>query len=312
MLSIVIPAYNEEENVKIIYSQLKKVLDNLKDKYEIIFVDDGSKDKTFQNLKFIANNDSKVKVIRFNRNFGQSSALSAGFRQSKGNIIITLDADLQNDPQDIPKLIEKLKEGFDVVCGWRKERKDDIKKKFPSIISNWIASKVMNLKIHDFGCTLRAYKKEVVEDMEIYGEIHRYLPALALFEGYSVTELKVKHNPRRYGKSKYKTFRIFKGLSDIISLTFLKWIGPKPTYLINSLGIITLGVGIFSLIYLLISSLIYRTFNFTSRISFFITFLTILIGIQFIIFGILSEMITKIMYDIKGKRFYKIKEILNE
>ena len=311
MLSVVIPTYNEENNVNPLYLTVKSVFNNLNEKYEIIFVDDGSIDNTFKNLKKIANTDKKVKIIRFDKNYGQSAALSAGFKDSKGNIIITLDSDLQNDPADIPKLLKKLNEGFDVVCGWRKKRFDNISKKFPSIISNFLASHLMGLRIHDFGCTLRVYRKKVVDDMSVYGEIHRYIPALAMLDGYSVTEMEVKHHSRKYGKSKYKTFRILKGLSDLIILAFLKWFGTRPTYVFSILGITVSMIGVLSLLYLLLTALIRLNFNVFNRISFFISILMILSGIQFIIMSILSDMITKITYEIKRKKFYKIKEIVN-
>lgn len=310
MLSVIIPAYNEEENVKTIYLQLIKVLNKLKYIYEIIFIDDGSKDRTLQILKQLAKNDKKLKIISFNRNFGQSAAISAGFQCAKGNIIVTMDADLQNDPADIPKLLNKLGEGYDVVCGWRKKRNDPfVKKKLPSMISNFITSKLTGLKIHDFGCTFRVYKKQVVKDIGIYGEMHRYIPALALFEGYSVGEIEVKHNPRLRGETKYGISRIFKGLSDLITMSFIEKYGMRPGHFFTPIGIVSFIIGSLILTYLVAISLIYRVS--IIRPALYVSMVLILGGIQFVIFGILSEMLTKIRYEIKHEKFYKVRGTFN-
>ncbi|MDI6825957.1 MAG: glycosyltransferase family 2 protein [Candidatus Aenigmarchaeota archaeon] len=309
MLSVVIPAYNEEENIKLLYGKLKQVLDKLKQKYEIIFVDDGSEDKTFSVLSKLAKLDRKLRIIRFKRNFGQSAAISAGFQHAKGNIIITLDADLQNDPSDIPKLLENLSKGYDIVCGWRKKRKDPFfTKKLPSTFSNWVASKLTGLKIHDFGCTLRAYKKEVVKDMDVYGEMHRYIPALARLDGYSVTEVEVKHHSRKRGKTKYNIFRIFKGLSDLVTLVFIEKFGTRPGHIFISAGVLSGFVGFLILSGLIIHQKIYNVPTIV-RPLLYISIIMMFGGVQFVTFGILSEMITKLRYEIKGK-FYKIKEII--
>ncbi|MFN3946741.1 MAG: glycosyltransferase family 2 protein, partial [Aquificaceae bacterium] len=203
-LSVVIPAYNEEENVPILYEKLKAVLENLDRHYEIIFVDDGSKDSTWERLKEIAEKDKKVKLIRFRKNYGQTAAMYAGFQHAKGEVIITMDADLQNDPEDIPKLLEKLQEGYDIVSGWRKNRKDPFfSRKLPSMVANWIISKVTGVELHDYGCTLKAYKSDIIKRLELYGDMHRFLPALTKRLGARITEIPVKHHPRIYGKSKY-------------------------------------------------------------------------------------------------------------
>jgi len=311
MLSVVIPTFNEEENVKLLYSQLKKVLVKLKKKYEIVFVDDGSQDETFNILSELAKSDKKLKIIRFRRNFGQSAAISAGFQYAKGNVIITLDADLQNDPSDIPKLLKKLNQGYDVVCGWRKKRKDPFfTKKLPSMFSNWIASKLTELKIHDFGCTLRAYKKEVVEYIDVYGEMHRYIPALAKLDGYSITEVEVKHQQRKRGKTKYNILRIFKGLSDLLTLIFLEKFGTRPGHIFISSGVLSVFVGFFILLGLIIHQKIYNIPT-IARPLLYISIIMMIGGVQFVTFGILSEIITKLRYEIRGK-FYKIKKIVNK
>lgn len=313
MLSIVVPAYNEQENVRPLYTKLKDVLGQLGTEYEIIFIDDGSTDGTFGDLKEIASKDKSFKVIRFKRNFGQSAAISAGFRHAKGDVIITLDADLQNNPEDIPKLIDKLNEGCDVVCGWRKKRDDPLfRKRIPSHISNWLASRITGISIHDFGCSLRVYKKQVIKDLEVYGEMHRYIPALARIEGYSVAEVEVSHQRRKKGKTKYNISRIFKGMSDLITLTFIEKFGSRPGHIFSSLGMLVFGLGIMLLAYLVAYDILNPLFNLPNRTLFFVSILMMLSGIQFVTIGILSEMIARVRYEIEDKKFYKIKEIINQ
>jgi len=310
MLSIVIPAYNEEENVNLLYDKLEKVLRNLDGKKEIIFVDDGSNDRTFKFLKQISARDKSVRVIRFTRNFGQSAAISAGFKECKGDVVVTLDADLQNDPEDIPKLLKKLDEGFDVVCGWRRKRKDPFfSKKIPSLFSNWLASKMTGLKVHDSGCTLRAYRKPVVKELNLYGEMHRFIPALAMLNGYSVAEVEVKHNPRKFGKTKYKMLRLFKGLSDLITIAFIERYGARPGHIFTSFGVSISAIGSVALLYLLVDGLLHWV-N-IMRPAFYISILLVMAGIQFITIGILSEMITRVRYEVSGRKFFNIREKIN-
>jgi len=309
MLSIVVPAYNEEKNIIPLYEQLKDILHGF-GPYEIIFVDDGSYDNTFKILKNIASKDRKVKVIRFKRNFGQSAALNAGFRNSKGEIIITMDADLQNHPSDIPKLLDKIHR-FDIVCGWRKNRQDPLfSKKMPSLISNWLARKLTGVDIHDFGCTLRAYKKDVVDDLDVYGELHRYIPAIAKINKYSVTEVSVKHSARRYGKTKYGMKRLFKGMSDLLTVAFLERFGKRPGHFFNSLGLTSFGIGSLILFILVLHTLINWGIS-IDRPLLYISIILIIGGIQFTTLGLMSEMITRLRYEMEGRKFYKIKETIN-
>ncbi|MCS6876472.1 MAG: glycosyltransferase family 2 protein, partial [Aquificaceae bacterium] len=201
-LSVVIPAYNEEENIPLLYQKLKEVLQNLEGEYEIIFVDDGSTDRTWEKLKEIAQKDKRVKLIRFKKNYGQTAAMYAGFQHASGKVIISMDADLQNDPEDIPRLLEKIQEGYDIVSGWRKDRKDPfLSRRLPSMVANWIISRVTGVKLHDYGCTLKAYRADIIKRLELYGDMHRFLPALTKNLGAKVTELPVKHHPRAFGKS---------------------------------------------------------------------------------------------------------------
>ncbi|MEJ7554138.1 MAG: glycosyltransferase family 2 protein, partial [Aquificaceae bacterium] len=230
-ISIVIPAYNEEDNIPILYEKLKGVLERLGREYEIIFVDDGSVDRTWERLKEIAEKDQRVKLIRFRKNYGQTAAMYAGFQHATGEVIITLDADLQNDPEDIPMLLQKLEEGYDIVSGWRKDRKDPfLSRRLPSMIANWIISKVTGVELHDYGCTLKAYRADIIKRLELYGDMHRFLPALTKRLGAKITEIPVRHHPRLYGKSKYGIGRTVRVILDIFLVKFLNEYINKPMY----------------------------------------------------------------------------------
>jgi Glycosyltransferases involved in cell wall biogenesis len=311
MLSVVIPAYNEEENVPILYEKLKKVLDSLGEDYEIIFVDDGSTDGTYQRLKQLAEKDSRLKVIRFKRNYGQTAAMSAGFEHAKGDVIITLDADLQNDPEDIPILLEKLKEGYHVVSGWRKDRKDPfLSRRLPSMIANWLISKITGVHLHDYGCTLKAYRAEVVKDLELFGDMHRFLPALTKRRGAKITEVVVRHHPRMFGKSKYGIRRTVRVLLDIMLVKFLNEYINKPLYMFGSVGFLLLGLGLFSLFYLIFLKLFLEE-PIGRRPLLTLSVLLILAGIQLIFTGLLTELLVRIYYRTKDTKPYVIQEKIN-
>jgi glycosyltransferase involved in cell wall biosynthesis len=311
MLSVVIPAYNEEENVPILYEKLKKVLDGLGQDYEIIFVDDGSTDGTYQRLKQLAEKDSRLKIIRFKRNYGQTAAMSAGFEHAKGDVIITLDADLQNDPEDIPLLLEKLKEGYHVVSGWRKDRKDPfLSRKLPSMVANWLISKITGVHLHDYGCTLKAYRAEVVKDLELFGDMHRFLPALTKRRGAKITEVVVRHHPRMFGRSKYGIGRTVRVLLDIMLVKFLNEYINKPLYMFGSVGFLLLGLGLFSLFYLIFLKLFLEE-PIGRRPLLILSVLLILAGIQLISTGLLAELLVRIYYRTKDAKPYIIQEKIN-
>ena len=235
-LTIVIPVYNEEENISPLYNELKEVLSPIED-YEIIFIDDGSTDGTYKELTKI-HKFGDIKIIKFRRNFGQTAALKAGFDFALGDILITMDADMQNDPKDIINIMKEMEDSkYDAISGWRYERRDKITKKIYSRLSNWLARKLTGLKIHDFGCTLKAYKKECIKDLELYGEIHRYIPALLSWRGYKIKEIKVNHRKRKYGKTKYNFWRLFKGLLDIINIKFWIKYSTRPLHFFGIIGI---------------------------------------------------------------------------
>jgi glycosyltransferase involved in cell wall biosynthesis len=311
MLSVVIPAYNEEENVPILYEKLKNVLDGLGQDYEIIFVDDGSTDGTYQRLKQLAEKDSRLKVIRFKRNYGQTAAMSAGFEHAKGDVIITLDADLQNDPEDIPLLLEKLEEGYHVVSGWRKDRKDPfLSRRLPSMIANWLISKITSVHLHDYGCTLKAYRAEVVKDLELFGDMHRFLPALTKRGGAKITEVVVRHHPRMFGRSKYGIGRTVRVLLDIMLVKFLNEYINKPLYMFGSVGFLLLGLGLFSLFYLIFLKLFLEE-PIGRRPLLILSVLLILAGIQLISTGLLAELLVRIYYRTKDTKPYIIQEKIN-
>ncbi|WP_448588323.1 glycosyltransferase family 2 protein [Thermocrinis sp.] len=311
MISVVIPAYNEEENIPIIYERLKGVLDRMGEDYEVIFVDDGSTDLTYQRLKELALKDKRLKVIRFKRNYGQTAAMSAGFEHAKGEVIITLDADLQNDPEDIPLLLEKLKEGYHIVSGWRKERKDPfLSRKLPSMIANGLISKMTGVHLHDYGCTLKAYRAEVVKDLELFGDMHRFLPALTKRKGAKVAEVVVRHHPRIYGKSKYGIGRTVRVLLDIMLVKFLNEYINKPLYMFGTVGFFLLSVGLVALFYLIFIKLFLGE-SIGKRPLLILSVLCILAGIQLISTGLIAELLIRIYYQTKDTKPYMIQEKIN-
>lgn len=308
-LSIVIPVYNEEENLEILYSKLKSVLENLDKSYEIIFIDDGSSDKSFEILSKIHEKDKNVRVIKFRKNFGQTAAISAGFENSKGKVIVAMDADLQNDPEDIPKLLEKISEGYDVVSGWRRNRKDPwLRKKIPSKISNFLTRKLTSVSIHDFGCTLKAYKREALEGIELYGEMHRFIPAIVAWKGFKVSEVEVKHHERKFGKTKYGIWRIMKGFLDLLVIVFWRKYSTRPIHLFGSLGIALSFFGFLVGVYLTLMKIFYNQ-SLGNRPLLLLSILLIILGAQFIIFGLLTDIVIRIYYR-KEEKPYSIERTL--
>ncbi len=309
-LSVVIPVYNEEENIESLYKELKEVLESMGISYEIIFVDDGSTDKSGRILDAIAEKDGSVVVIHFRRNYGQTAAISAGFDYAKGDIIVTMDADLQNDPHDIPKLLEKINEGYDIVSGWRKERKDPYwSRVFPSNIANWIISKITGIYLHDYGCTLKAYKKEIAKEIKLYGELHRFIPALASEIGVKIAEIPVNHRPRYKGESKYGLARVFKVLLDLMVVKFLLSYKSRPIRILGGIGFILFMIGFLPFSYLLLKKIVWGV-AIGHRPLLLISVLFILAGIQFISMGLLGEMTMRIYFESQGKKPYYIKEIV--
>lgn len=310
MLSIVIPAFNEKENIPLLLESLKPVIENLGLKYEIIFIDDGSNDGTFDILCKQQTKNNHIKIIKFRSNFGQTAALSAGFTYAKGDIIFSLDSDLQNDPSDIRKLLDKIdNEDYDVVCGWRSNRKDSIPKKFFSRAANTLRRKLTGEKIHDSGCTLRVYRKEAVTDLDLFGEMHRYIPAILLWKGYKIGEVEVQHFSRKYGRTKYSWHRLIKGFLDLIVVTFWQRYSARPIHIFGGFGIILTIMGMVIVGYLVFQRLVHKM-SLADRPLFTLSILTVVIGIQFFIFGILADIMIKIYYKRENQKNYLIEKII--
>lgn len=309
-LSIVIPIFEEEENLKPVYEQLKSVLNELNRSYEIIFIDDGSRDDSFSVLKAIAQEDKTVRLIRFGRNYGQTAALAAGFKHAQGNILITMDGDLQNDPRDIPHLLDKMREGYDIVSGWRLKRKDPFfTKRIPSRIANWLISVITGVHLHDYGCTLKAYKKEAVENINLYGEMHRFLPALASWNGVSIAELPVQRHARKYGKTKYGLSRIGKVILDLITVKFLLSFSTRPIQLFGGWGLLSLFFGSITGLAVVLMKILQNK-DMTGNPLLYLTVLLFVIGVQFIMIGLLGEIMARIYHESRQHPTYVIKDII--
>lgn len=321
-ISIVIPIYNEVENADALCLQINDVMSRMDKTYEVILIDDGSTDGTWNKL---VENERKYKhfrLIRFRRNFGQTAAMSAGFHEAHGNVIITLDADLQNDPSDIPTLYAKASEGYDVVSGWRKNRKDPfINRRLPSIIANAIISKITDVHLHDYGCTLKAYRSEIVKNIRLYGEMHRFIPALASWVGGSIAEVEVNHHPRRFGTSKYGISRTFRVILDLMTVKFLLRYSHRPIQMFGKIGLFFGLPGMLLLTTMLICHLGYNLAGIESmaglvsifkRPAWIITpFMLILFSMQFISMGLLAEIQIRTYHESQSKPTYVIKETVN-
>ncbi|CUU07617.1 Glycosyltransferase involved in cell wall bisynthesis [Candidatus Kryptobacter tengchongensis] len=305
LISIVIPLYNEVESLPELYDQIKEVVKTNRYNYEIIFVDDGSTDGSLDVLKKIRQNDKNVKIISFRRNYGKSAALAIGFEYAKGDVVITMDADLQDDPHEIPNLLKKLNEGFDLVSGWKKKRYDPLTKTIPSRIFNFVVSTLTGIKIHDFNCGLKAYKKSVTQDIKVYGELHRYLPVLAHWAGYKIGEIVVQHHPRKYGKTKFGVSRFLKGFLDLLTVMFTTRYFKRPLHLFGTVGLAVFLLGFGITFYLSLLKLI-ENISLSNRPLFILGVMLTIVGVQFISIGLLGEMITKAYQHLET---YSIKEI---
>jgi len=310
-ISIVVPVYNEQDNVEAVYSAISSALQDMGCSYEIIMVDDGSSDGSYRELSRLASEDAALKVIRFRRNFGQTAAMSAGFDYAKGDIIIPMDGDLQNDPADIPRLVAKIHEGYDVVSGWRRDRKDTfITRKIPSLLANALISRQTGVHLHDYGCTLKAYRREVLDGINLYGEMHRFVPALASQFGARVTELPVNHFPRLHGVSKYGISRTLRVILDLITVKFLMAYSTKPIQLFGKWGVYTMlaGVGTGTMtIYLKI----FEHFSMNRNPLLILTAFLLFMGVQFIVLGLLGELNARTYFESQGKPIYVVKDRIN-
>ncbi len=310
-VSIVVPIYNEEENIPALYEKVSHALNASGLEYELILVDDGSSDRSYLLLHDLAMKDTRVRVIRFRRNFGQTAAMAAGFDASRGRVVVPMDGDLQNDPTDIVRLLAKMDEGYDVVSGWRKDRQDTfINRKLPSMIANGLISRLTNVHLHDYGCTLKAYRKEVLEGINLYGEMHRFVPALASQVGAKVTEIPVQHHPRLFGTSKYGISRTMRVVLDLMTVKFLLHYSTKPIQLFGKWGVYTLLAGVLSgsaTVYMKLFEHMSMNRNPLLILTAFLLFM----GIQFIVLGLLGELNARTYYEAQGKPIYVVRERLN-
>jgi glycosyltransferase involved in cell wall biosynthesis len=309
-LSVVIPIYHEEDNIELLYEQLSTALDALNLSYEVIAVDDGSRDASFARLKEVHRRDARWQIIQFRRNFGQTAAMAAGFKHSRGKTVITIDADLQNDPRDIGKLLAKMNEGYDIVSGWRQDRKEDfITRRLPSMTANWLISRTTGIQLHDYGCTLKAYDHEVAHGVHLYGDLHRFIPAVASQMGVRVAEVPVSDRPRIHGKSKYGINRTFKVFLDLIGVVFLLGYFNRPLRVFGGAGLITSLVGGLFLLYLTFDKLILGH-NIGERPLLILGVLMVVLGVQLMSTGLIAEMVMRAYYETQDKPVYYIREHL--
>jgi glycosyltransferase involved in cell wall biosynthesis len=310
-LSLVIPVYNEEENLPLLFDAIHKTVDPLKLEWEAVFVDDGSQDGSLAVLKSLAKKDPRhVSAVVFRRNFGQTAAIAAGIDHARGEIIVLLDADMQNDPADIPMLLAKLDEGYDVVSGWRKMRKDNaITRNLPSHIANWLISVVTGVHLHDYGCTLKAYRREVLGGFRLYGEMHRFIPVYAHAFGAKIAEVVVQHHPRKFGKAKYGLERTLKVLLDLFTVKFLLSYAAKPIYLFGGTGIGLMLVSALTLLVIAIRRIFFEVPVLGSPF-FQISVLFFVLGFQSILLGLIAELLVRTYHESQQKPTYTVREVL--
>lgn len=310
-LSLIIPVYNEQESINPLWDRVRAALNAVGD-YEIIFVNDGSIDGGLEALRAIARNNHQVKVVSFRRNFGQTAAIAAGVDFAQGTVIVPLDADLENDPADIPVLLAKLDEGFDIVSGWRQNRwtEQPWRRRLTSQAANWLISRVSGVPLHDYGCTLKAYRAEIIKGVRLYGEMHRFIPALAAWQGAKVTEVSVRYAPRQFGRSKYGLERVFKVLLDLVTLKFLNDYSAKPMYFFGKIGFGSFAVGV-------VCAALAVYFKVTGQKDFVstplpvMTALFVLVGVLLVLIGLLAELVMRMHHETQAKPTYVVKEKIN-
>jgi len=313
-LSIVLPIYNEEENIPLLLKELIPTLEGLGKPFEVICVDDGSGDGSFAALKALRAADERVRVVRFRRNFGQTAAFAAGFERARGKVVVTMDADLQNDPADIPKLLAKIEEGFDVVSGWRQKRWQEglrafLTRKIPSATANWLISTTTGVRLHDYGCSLKAYRRDVVKSIRLYGDMHRFVPAIASWYGVTVAEVPVNYRSRRFGRSKYGAGRIVRVLLDLMTVRFLLSYATRPIHIFGLWGMISSLAGVLIGVYLTYAKLAYHI-DLADRPLLLLAILLVMIGIQLITMGLIGELVVRTYHEAQNKPIYTVREEL--
>lgn len=311
-LSIVVPIYNEEDNVADLVAAITAAMQDYTDSYEIVLVDDGSTDQSFQILKRHARANSKIRVIRFGINYGQTAAISAGFHHARGRILVTMDADLQNDPTDIPMLVEKMQEDWDVVSGWRKDRFDKFfSRRLPSMMANQLISYITGLKLKDYGCTLKAYRSDVAKRIELYGEMHRFIPALARWGGASVTEMVVKHHPRKKGISKYGISRTLRVLLDLFVVKFLMTYSTQPIQIFGGLGLLMFFLSVI-LLGVVVVLRVFADVDMSGNPLLYVSLTGVMLSVVFLFMGLLAEVLVRIYHESQRKPIYVVKEIIED
>jgi glycosyltransferase involved in cell wall biosynthesis len=311
-ISVVIPMRNEAPNVAELHKELTDVLRSFGRSYEILTIDDGSTDDTFARLASIQRTDPRLRVIRFRRNFGQTAAFSAGFDRARGEVVVTIDADLQNDPADIGALLSKMNEGYDVVSGWRERRQDPfLNRRLPSMLANGLISRVTGVALHDYGCSLKAYRAEVLRGIRLYGELHRFIPAIASWQGVAVAELPVRHYARQFGRSKYGISRTLRVILDLVTVRFLLSYATRPMQIFGLVGLLSMLCGILAAGYLTAIKFI-QGVEIANRPLLLLAVLLIVVGVQFISLGLIGELIVRTYYESQSKSIYVVREELNE
>ena len=309
-VSVVIPIYNEQDNIVPLYEELKQVMQELGVEWEVVFVDDGSTDASWERLATLARSEPTVKAVRLRRNFGQTAAMSAGFDHASGDVVVTMDGDRQNDPRDIPKLLAKLAEGYDLVAGWRRDRKDPwLTRVLPSRLANGLISLVTGVKLHDYGCTLKAFRAEVVRSLRLYGEMHRFIPALASAMGAGIAEVEVNHRPRVAGRSKYGLGRTVRVILDLIAVKFLLSYSTRPIQIFGLWGLVATAAGIALGLFYTLQKFIFGE-PLWGKPGLILVVLLVLVGVQLISIGLLGELQVRTYYEAQGKPIYAVREVL--
>ena len=310
-ISVVIPLLNEEESIPHLRAALTAAMDRYGRSYEVIIVDDGSRDRSFALLKEIAEQDPRFTIVQLRRNFGQTAAFAAGFAQARGDVVITMDADLQNDPADVPLLMAKIEEGYDIVSGWRKDRQDRFwDRRLPSMIANRLISNVTDVQLHDYGCSLKAYRRDVLQHVRLYGELHRFIPALASQVGGTVTEVPVNHHARQFGRSKYGISRTVRVMLDLITVWFLGAYATRPIHVFGTIGLLSVGSGALLGIYLTFLKIFFDQ-DISGRPLLLLAVLLVVIGVQLITMGLLGEMVIRTYYESQAKPIYYVRNVVS-
>ncbi len=311
LLSVVVPIYNEVESLPVLVDTLTTVLQTVGSSYEIICVDDGSKDGSADLLRELARDRADLCAVLLRRNYGQTPAMAAGFNYARGKVLITLDGDLQNDPADIPHLLAKLNEGYDLVSGWRRNRQDHaVTRLLPSKIANWLIGRVTGVELHDYGCSLKAYRAEVVHDMNLYGELHRFLPALAFIEGARITEIPVRHHARRFGTSKYGLGRTLRVIVDLLTIYFMKTFLTRPMHVFGPFGLLSIASGLGISVYLAFEKLVLAN-DIGDRPLLLLAVVLFISGIQLLSFGLLAEMVMRTYHESQQRPIYRVREVIS-